>query len=264
MSTPSFSARTTLAGCCLSMWPDEAVVDRVADQLLQPARERLDQRGRDAQLLVLLLADVTGAVVHGDAHPADVGVIGAAAVPEAPDPDQDAALGHLGGDGLVELERIGRLVAQMAPRDESGGAVLLGEVGDGPHGVADDRHVGTGERDELVVGVDRLGLLVGPDGDGGERRDQEPGIEHPLDDGQHVRMHRDLLEGGAVDEQVVHPHGVHPLEEVVGRHGAEVVLQLEQRLVDLVHQVRLDGVGEDGVAVLGDPREVGLRGRGAG
>ena len=120
------------------------------------------------------------------------------------------------------------------------------------------------ERDELVVGVDRLGLLVGPDGDGGERRDQEARIEHRLDDGQHVGVHRDLLEGGAVDEQVVDPHGAHALEEVVGRHGAEVVLQLEERLVDLVHQVRLDGVGEDGVAVLGDPREVVARGRAAG
>ena len=61
-----------------------------------------------------------------------------------------------------------------------------------------------------------------------------------------------------MDEQVVHAHGVHPLEEVVGGDGAEVVLELEEGLVDLVDQVRLDGVGEDGVAVLGDPRQVGL------
>ena len=141
-------------------------------------------------------------------------------------------------------------------RDEPGGPVLLGEVGDGPHGVADDRHVRPGERDELIVGVDRLRLLVGADGDGGERRDQEAGIEHRLDHGEHVRVHRDLLEGGAVDEQVVHPHGPHALEEIVGRDGAQVVLQLEECLVDFVHQLRFDGVGEDGVALLGDPRDV--------
>ena len=103
------------------------------------------------------------------------------------------------------------------------------------------------------------GLLVGPDGDGGERRDQEPRVEHRFYDGKHVGVHRDLLEGGAVDEQVVHPHGAHPLEEVVGGDGSEVVLQLEQCLVDLVHQLRLDGIGEDGVAVLGDPRQVGFQ-----
>ncbi len=117
---------------------------------------------------------------------------------------------------------------------------------------------GRGERDELVVGVNRLRLLVGADGDGGERRDQEPRIEYGLDHGQHVRMDRDLLEGGAVDEQVVHAHGAHALEEVVGRDRAEIVLEHEERFVDLVHQVRLDGVGEDGVAVLGDPRQMGF------
>ena len=69
-------------------------------------------------------------------------------------------------------------------------------------------------------------------------------------------MQGDLLEGGAVDEEVVHPHGAHPLEEVVGRDGAQVVLQLEERLVDLVHQPRFDGVGENGVALLGDAGDV--------
>ena len=132
----------------------------------------------------------------------------------------------------------------------------LGEVGDGPHGVADDRHVRSGERDQLVVGVDRLGLLVGPDGDGGERRDQETRVEHRLHHGEHVGVHGDLLEGGAVDEEVVHPHGADPLEEVVGWDGAEVMLQLEERLVDLVHQLRFDGVGENGVALLGDAGDV--------
>ena len=57
-------------------------------------------------------------------------------------------------------------------------------------------------------------------------------------------------------EQVVHPHGAHTLEEVVGRHRAQVVLQLQERLVDFVHQIRFNGVGEDGVALLGDPSDV--------
>ena len=95
--------------------PDEAVVDRVADELLEAARERLHERWRDTQLLVLLLADVAGAVVHGDADAPLVRLVCAAAVPETPDPDEDAALGHLGRDRLVELERVGGLVAQVAP-----------------------------------------------------------------------------------------------------------------------------------------------------
>ena len=131
--------------------------------------------------------------------------VGAAAVPEAADPDEDAALGHLGGDGVVGLERVRGLVAQVAARDEAGRPVLLGEVGDRPHGVADDRDVRPGQRDELVVGVDRLRLLVRADGDGGEGGDEEPRIEHALDDGEHVGMDRDLLEGLSVDEEVVDP-----------------------------------------------------------
>ena len=82
---------------------------------------------------------------------------------------------------------------------------------------------------------------------------RSPGSSTRLHDGEHVGVHRDLLEGRAVDEQVVHPHGVHALEEVVGGDGAQVVLQLEECLVDLVDQLRLDGVGEHGVAVFGDP-----------
>ena len=184
------------------------------------------------------------------------GLVGATAVPEAADPDEDAALWHLGGDRLVELERVGGLVAQVAPGHEPGGAVVLGEIGDSPHGVADDRDVGPGQRDELVVGVDRLRLLVGPDGDGRERRDEQTRIEHALDDGQHVGVHGDLLEGWAVYEEVVDPRGVEALEEVVGGDGAEIVFQLEKGFVDLVDEVGLDRVGEDGVAVLRDTPEV--------
>ena len=107
MSTPSFSARTTLAGMLLVDVPDQAVVDRVADQLLQAPGEGLTSAG-EPELLVLLLADVAGAVVHGDADATLRRGVGAAAVPQAADPDEHAALGHLRGDRVVVLERVGR------------------------------------------------------------------------------------------------------------------------------------------------------------
>ena len=80
----------------------------------------LTSDGRHAELLVLLLADVAGAVVHGDADPALVGAVGPAAVPQAADPDQDAALLHFGGDGVVVLEGVGGFVAEVAAGDERG------------------------------------------------------------------------------------------------------------------------------------------------
>src|ERR1017187_5040983 len=57
---------------------DQAVVDPVPDQLLQPTRKMLDCLAGDTQLLVLLLPDVAGAVIHGDTDPIGVSGVGAA------------------------------------------------------------------------------------------------------------------------------------------------------------------------------------------
>ena len=71
-------------------------------------------------------------------------------------------------------------------------------------------------------------------------------------------MDGDPLERGAVNEEVVHPRRVQPLEEVVRRHDAQVMLQLEQCFIDLIDEVGLYGVREDGVPLLGDTPEVVL------
>src|ERR1700683_4989762 len=65
-------------------------VDAVADQATQPGREARRGLAGDAELLFLLLADPARAVVHGDTDPTLVGLVGAAAVPKAAVPDQDA------------------------------------------------------------------------------------------------------------------------------------------------------------------------------
>ena len=49
---------------------------------------------------------------------------------------------------------------------DPGGAVGVGEVGEGPHRVAHGGRVGLGQGDELVVGVEGLGGLAGVDADG--------------------------------------------------------------------------------------------------
>ena len=49
------------------MWPDQAAVDAVADEFAQAGAEAARDLARDAELLVLLLADPAGAVVHRDA-----------------------------------------------------------------------------------------------------------------------------------------------------------------------------------------------------
>src|SRR6185503_7426784 len=59
--------------------PDQSAVDAVADQLAQARREPLRDLARDAELLILLLADESGAVVHRDPDAALARVIRATA-----------------------------------------------------------------------------------------------------------------------------------------------------------------------------------------
>src|SRR5579872_5116508 len=61
---------------------DQAAVDAVAHQRLEPWGKGPRQFRRHAQLLVLLLADEAGAVVHGDAGSPLAGAVGPAAMPE--------------------------------------------------------------------------------------------------------------------------------------------------------------------------------------
>jgi hypothetical protein len=144
----------------------------------------------------------------------------------------------------------------VAARDEAGGPVLLGEVGDGPHGVADDRDVRSGERDQLVVGVDRLACSSGPMAMEESDEIKSAGIEHPSTTGSTFGCTGIFSKVAPWTSRLYTRSGAQPLEEVVGRDDAQVVLQLEEGLVDLVDEVRFDGVGEDGVALLGDAREV--------
>ena len=141
----------------------------------------------------------------------------AAAVPEAAVPDQHAALRHLGRDGVVRRAVVGGVVGEVRAGDDPRRAVLLGEVGERPHRVADGRHVRLVERDELVVGVDRLRGLARDDRDRRQRRHEAARVEDALDDGQHARVHRDRLVQRAEREQVVDPDGARSLERVVGR-----------------------------------------------
>ena len=181
------------------------------------------------------------------------GGVGAAAVPEAAVPHQHAAPRHLGRDRVVRAGRSRATVGEVRAGDDPGGAVGLGEVGERPHRVAHRRRVRLGDRHELVVGVDRLRGLAGADGDRRQRRDQAAGVEHALDDRQHVGVHRHPCEDVAVHQQVVDAHGAAcPRRRCSAGTIAEVDLEAVERLGQLVDQVGLDGVLDDRVALLGD------------
>src|SRR4030095_5742992 len=70
--------------------PDQVAVDAVADQPAQARGEARRDLARDAELLVLLLAQEAGAVVHRDADAPLAGGVGPPAVPEAPVPGHPA------------------------------------------------------------------------------------------------------------------------------------------------------------------------------
>ena len=98
----------------------------------------------------------------------------------------------------------------------------------------------------------------GPDGDGGERRDEESRIEHAFDDGEDVGVHRDLLERLAVHEEVVDARTCAGPRRGCRRGRSRARARVRAAPVDLVHELRLDGVGQHGVAVRRDALEVGV------
>ena len=132
-------------------------------------------------------------------------------------PDQDAAARHLGRDRVVLAAVVGGVVVPVGAGDDPRRAVGLGEVGERPHRVADGRDVRLRDRQELVVGVDRLRDLAGQDRDRAQRRDQATRVEHRLDEGQHARVDRHALPDAAEREQVVDPQRPGALEGVAGR-----------------------------------------------
>src|SRR5207237_1148299 len=112
--------------------------------------ERAHERRRQAELLVLLLTDVARAVVHRYADASGPGGVRATAVPQTPVPHEDAALRHLRRDAVVRLAVVGGVVAQVGTGNDARRAVGLGEVGEGPHRVADGGWVRLRDRDELI------------------------------------------------------------------------------------------------------------------
>ena len=81
---------------------------------------------------------------------------------------------------------------------------------------------------------------------------RQAGIEHAVDDRQHVLVHRNPLPDAVEGEQVVDPQRLVALERVRRGLDLEELLEADQRVVELVDQAGLDGVLDDRVALLVD------------
>src|SRR5512143_1575660 len=74
---------------------DKTLINSVAHEFLEPRWKGLHELRCEAELLVLLLTDKAGTIVHRDTGPPLVGAVGAAAMPERAIPDERTALLHL-------------------------------------------------------------------------------------------------------------------------------------------------------------------------
>jgi hypothetical protein len=142
--------------------------------------------------------------------------------------------------------------------DQARRSVGIGEVRERPHGVADDRHVRLRQRQQLIVGVDRLRALARVDGDRGQRGHQTAAVEDALDQRQHRCVDRHLLVETPVREEIVDAHGARALEQVLRRLHVEVLLEPVQVLQQRRDQLRLDHALEDRIAVTLDGGGVGI------
>ena len=203
-------------------------------------------------MLVLLLPDEAGAVVHGDPDPDLVGGgVGAAAVPGAALPDQHRSPGHLGA-GCLDRGRVCAVVGvlpSVAAGDDPSGAVGLREVGEGPHGVADRGNVWLGEGLDLVVSVDDLCGLARGERDRGQRRHQALRAEDALDQFEYLWLHGDLLPDRTMGQQVVGTCRAIALEAVVGGRPLQAGLEPSNVGQQALDQIVVDDPFEDRVAI---------------
>ena len=118
----------------------------------------------------------------------------------------------------------------MAARHDAGRPVLLGEVGQGDHHVAEDVPVGPGQAVQDVVSMDGLGRLAGPDRRRAVGAEQAVLAEHAPDHGEDVLVHGELLEDRVGVQQIEVPDGAVAVEglhegaaprAVHGGHGGE-------------------------------------------
>ena len=115
----------------------------------------------------------------------------------------------------------------VAPGHETGRAVLDREVVEGPHHVGDELRVGTGDGVDVVVAVQHLLHLAGPDLDAGRPAELEVRAEHVLERAEDEGVHRELVEHPGLAVQRVQPAGLESLEEVAAAgHAVEEAPQL--------------------------------------
>jgi len=162
---------------------DQISIDAIANQALKSLGKLGGDLAGYAQLLVLLLANETGTIIHRDPDSALIGLVCTAPMPQAAIPDQNASAFHFSRNGLDLLASVfGPARILVAARHDTGGAVRFRKIRDRPHAVANHRRMGPLQRDDLIVGVNRLRLFARTDTDRGDTGDQTPVVENAFDD----------------------------------------------------------------------------------
>ena len=183
--------------------------------------------------------------MQDDAETGTVGTVGATAVPQAAEIEEDGAGGHFGRNGRGVGAR-SLVVPAVTAHHDAGGPVLLGEVLERPHDVHHELGVGPGERVQGVVGVQRLRHLAGADLDGRGRAELVV-AEDAVEDAEHEGVGCGPVERTRLCEQGVHPAGATALE-VVAPEGSR--LEDARKLgAGPVELVGAEHVLDDGVAV---------------
>jgi hypothetical protein len=197
----------------------------------------------DCEILVLLLAKPGAVVVHVQSEARSLRMVGAPAVEEPPAPDEDRPRFHLRSHDQRIVVQLGRVLTAW---HQTGRAVFGRELGQGPHGVHDQRRVGASDGKHHVILVKKLSRLARMDLDRVHNRNLKLNERAPKEF-QDCRVGDKRVDGASLGKNVV--DAPRPIAEKLSPSPGLAVQEWTKRVARFLQNRIRKHIAKDDVAV---------------